>query len=158
MSITPNPPPSHDDSVFIDLSRIEFPSDALSIQRLRVIAPGDFDVVTDPEPIEIANLFFGRSYWSEEGWLHDLNELLGFERVVAQEVFHRTRGDHVPFGEDDETREIIRRRYLEPARPALEQLYLRFRLADSPETARYLVVLIEQQAAAQALASLSQSR
>lgn len=159
------PPPPDDDFDYASevypktpLVRIEFPSDALSIRRLRHLAPHDFDIpMFEPDSLEPGNLYFGEN-GSRPEWIDGLNKMLGFERVVAQEIFHRTRGDRRPFGQDEEDRSLVRKLYLDPARPTLEALYQWFRLADSPESARFLITLIEKQAVQLAHESLSPGR
>lgn len=132
----------------IDLTRVAFPSDALSIATLRRRYPDDFD--GHFLPVQTCGPFFGEVGFRRD-WHDRLHELLGAERLVAMGAFHHARGDTDPFA-DGERDDVL------AARATLESLYPAFGLCDGPETARVLIDRIERQAIAAARGSSSPGR
>ncbi len=136
---------------YIDLEVIEFPSDALSVKRLRETFPAEF---FDRGFISDGWNFFGSFFLplGDEKPLHllQLHNLLSAERAVAEYAYLSVFDPYPSETCDDEIRE-----YDLEARKHLEELYVDFRLADSPETARFLIRHIEEQGAQQAKAHKS---
>ncbi len=126
---------------YIDLGAIEFPSDALTVKRLRQNFPEFFDE---------GNLGDGYGYfffpYGDEKPLHlvQLHNLLSSERAVAEYAYLNVLDPYPSETLDDEYRE-----YGIEARKLLEELYVDFKLADSPETARLLIRHVEEQGAQQ---------
>jgi hypothetical protein len=84
--------------------------------------------------------------------LVQLDDLLSAERIVAEYVFLRTLETYPNEILDAECHACV-----EAARKVLEPLYLEFRLADSPETARALILHVEEQAEQQAVRANSRT-
>ena len=125
-----------------DCRRATFPSDALSVKRLRAIFPKSFD-----QPDTIANGYtkcnFFFPYDAEEpDHLVRISELLSDERTIAGGAYLRSRDPTVLNTEDEQviTRSLER----------LEGNLQFFKLADSPETARLLIRQVEEQGERQA--------
>jgi hypothetical protein len=127
----------------IDCEVIEFPSDALSVKRLRQIYPRLFDsgMLTD----NLYGGFFVPLGDEDPPHLMQLHELLSAERVLAEYAFCNAIDPYPSETLDEELHG-----YAVAAREQLEQLYQQFRLADSPATARLLVRQVEEEGARQA--------
>lgn len=122
-------------------SVINFPSDSLSVKRLRLVFPSLFD--NGSALSNGVSAFFSPEPGAKH--LQDLNDIINYERTVAEFGFY----DEVdPFPSDtlDERCKQVR----DEARDGLEMLYLQFKLADSPESARFLISHVEEQARQQA--------
>ncbi len=136
---------------YIDLEVIEFPSDALSVKRLRETFPAEF---FDRGFISDGWNCFGSFFLplGDENPLHlvQLHNLLSAERAVAEYAYLNFLYPYPSETCDDEIHE-----YDVEARKHLEELYVDFRLADSPETARFLIRHIEEQGVQQAKAQKS---
>jgi hypothetical protein len=130
---------------YIDLEVIEFPSDALSIKRLRETFPAEF---FDRGKIDDGWDSYGSFFFplGHENPLHlvQLHNLLSAERAVAEYAYLNVLDPYPSETCDEEIHE-----YDAEARKHLEELYVHFRLADSPETARLLIRHIEEQGAQQ---------
>lgn len=132
---------------------IDFPSDSLSIKRLRTMFPEMFD--------EGDGLGDSGSYFfypeDEKGdqprHLLELDRLINDERTVAGYAFYNAID---PF--PGETLREDDRDWAQKSRSDLEQLYQRFKLADSPESARVLIEHIEGQAMQQGVAVAQTAR
>ncbi len=132
----------------IDLEAVEFPSDALSVKRLReTFHPEFFDRGMLSDGWNSYGSFF--LPLGDENPLHlvQLHNLLSAERAVAEYAYLNVVDPYPSETCDDEIRE-----YDLEARKHLEELYVDFRLADSPETARLLIRHIEEQGEQQAKA------
>jgi hypothetical protein len=133
---------------YIDLGAVEFPSDPLSVKRFRETFP--------PEFFDEGNLGDGYGYffapYGDGKPLHllQLHNLLSSERAVAEYAYLSVLYPYPSETLDDEYHE-----YGVEARKHLEKLYVDFRLADSPETARLLIRHIEEQGEQQAKARKS---
>ena len=123
----------------IKLADIEFPSDALSVKRFRVLYPELFD--------EKSTLNDGYSAFFEGDphhvHLRVLTDLIDYERTLADYAFYSACS---PESLDGSCHEEARK-----GKEVLEQLYQQLKLADSPETARLLIRGIEEQGAAQGM-------
>ncbi len=113
----------------------DFPSDALSVKRLRQIFPKLFD----KERYSYGSFFYPIGV-EQPSHLVRLHELVSAEREVADCAYH----DAIGILLDEGIREDAG-----VARKNLEQLYVEFKLADSPETARLLIRQVEEQGAQQ---------
>ena len=136
----------------MDFRIASFPSDALSVKRLRAIFPQHFDghgLIVDG----YANNDFFFPFGAEQPThLVRLTEMICDERVVAAGAFYETLGDK-ELAVNVEEREAI-----DESKTRLEQNLQFFKLADSPETARLLIRQIEEQGEQQARAARSASR
>jgi hypothetical protein len=136
---------------YIDLEIIEYPSDALSVKRLRETSHPEF---FDRGMIRNGWNSYGSFFLplGDENPLHllQLHNLLSAERAVAEYAYLNVLDPYPSETCDEEIRE-----YDLEARKHLEELYVDFRLADSPETARLLIRHIEEQGAQQAKAHKS---
>ncbi len=73
-----------------------------------------------------------------------LSDLLSAERIVADYTFYNALDSYA-----SETLDEERRRCADEARRKLWQIYLDFKRADSPESARLLIRQVEEQGAKQ---------
>jgi hypothetical protein len=128
----------------VRFSAVDFPSDALSVKRLRTIFPEEFDTGAGNLIDGYDNLFFPVDH-EHPPELVQLAEMISEERVLADYGFYRALETHTDEILDAECHECA-----DIARKKLEQLYQRFKLADSPETARLLIQHIEEQGKQQA--------
>ncbi len=120
----------------LDLRKVEFPSDALSIKRLRQLFPEDFD---RDEPWEDGScVFFSPGSPRCDQQLEQLNTLLMLERIVVQAAFYLQLGGAESF-------DPIELKNINDYKHDLEQHYQNFKLADSPETARLLIQQVEEE-------------
>ena len=132
----------------VDLEIIEYPSDALSVKRLReTFHPEFFDRGTITNGWNCYGSFFHPLGDEDPLHLVQLHNLLSAERAVADYAYLNVLYPYPSETCDDEIRE-----YDLEARKHLEELYVDFRLADSPETARLLIRHIEEQGEQQAKA------
>jgi len=134
----------------IDFGVVEFPSDSLSVKRLRQSFPEMFEegLLKDG---------YGRFFFPLE---HDdpphlgrLNDLLSAERVLADYAFYNAINPYPSETLDEECHWCASN-----ARENLEHLYQEFKLADSPETARFLIRHVEEQGAQQGERAKSRAR
>jgi len=133
---------------YIDLETIEYPSDTLSVKRLRQTFPAEFfDRGMISDGWNSYGSFFLPIDTDEPLHLVQLHNLLSAERAVAEYAYLNVLYPYPSETCDDEIRE-----YDLEARKHLEELYVDFRLADSPETARLLIRHVEEQGAQQAKA------
>jgi len=128
----------------MDFRAVSFPSDAVSVKRLRSIFTEHFDghgLLVDGYT---NNDFFFPSACEKPAHLMRLTELICDERVVAAGAFYQTLyGDER--GYDEESQVIEERECIEHSKSRLEENLQFFKLADSPETARLLIRQIEEQ-------------
>ena len=132
-------------------SEIDFPSDHLSVKRLRTIFPKLFD--NGSALSDGFSSFFEPSNDEFSTHLDRLNNLINHERTVADYSFYNAT-DPYP----SETLDDACKSEADEARQKLEPLYLEFKLADSPESARLLIRHIEEQAAKQGEQSKGRAR
>lgn len=125
----------------IDFGAVDFPSDALSMKRLRQSFPELFD---EGSLTNGYGLFFHPMGPDEPERLVRLTDLLHAERTVAEYAFYNALDPYPSETLDEECRECDGW-----AREELEPLYVEFKLADSPETARLLILHVEEQGAQQ---------
>ncbi|VTR93413.1 unnamed protein product [Gemmata massiliana] len=121
----------------IDFAAVEFPSDVLSVKRLRTIFPELFEQGRLKDGF---GHFFYPIGGENPGHLVRLNDLLSAERMVAEYTFVRaleTNPNEILDAECHECADL--------ARKELEPLYQEFKLADSPETARLLIRHVAEQ-------------
>jgi hypothetical protein len=141
----PQLPPEQDPSHFANKPRrirfpeIEFPSDALSVKRLRTIFPEEFDTGVGSLTDGYVNLFFPLDH-EEPAQLVQLSEMISQERVLAEYSFYRALETHPDEILDTECHECA-----DAARKELERSYQQFKLADSPEVARLLIQHVEDE-------------
>jgi hypothetical protein len=138
----------------MDLRRAEFPSDAISIKRLRKVFPEGFE----PEGFDLDNhfsSFFFPAAIEKPEHLVRLTDLLSCERRLALGAFRRECEKHLTGKEmlSEEDRELFT-----DARQTLIDNHLFFKLADSLETAQMLVASVESQGAQQAREKSQQAR
>jgi hypothetical protein len=136
-------PPDHGDYFEMDFRSAEFPSDALSVKRLRKIFPENFDTPGVVMDGYANNDFFFPTAAEKPEHLHRLTNLICAERTVASAAFYacyarENEGDHSDQFNDDEHLAI------DVAEEKLEREYQYFKLADSPETARLLIRQVEE--------------
>lgn len=132
-------------------SEIDFPSDYLSVKRLRTIFPKLFD---DGSALSDGfSSFFEPSNDEFSTHLHRLNDLINYERTIADYAFYNSTDPYPSKTLDDRCKSEA-----EEAKQMLEPLYLEFRLADSPETARLLIRHIEEQGAKQGVQIKTRAR
>jgi hypothetical protein len=157
-SSMPQPPPEHNPTSPITnprrirFSLIGFPSDALSVKRLRAVFPDQFDTGEGSLTDGYDNMFFPIDH-EQPPQLVQLAEMISHERTLAEYGFYRaieTRpGEHL----DEECRWCA-----SVSRRELERSYQQFKLADSPEAARLLIRQVEDQGHQQAEQVKSRSR
>jgi hypothetical protein len=135
----------------IDFRTISFPSDALSVKRLRALFPDNFD---KPGMLRDGfGDFFFPSGVEEPEHLMELTRLISEERITAAGAFHAMY-DHPPDAKlDAEELECI-----DDAKKKLVGLYQFFKLADSPETARLLIRQVEEEGERQARQAMDRPR
>jgi len=134
----------------IDLGAVEFPSDALTVKRLRQSFPSKFD---EGNPQDGYGYFFFPFGDEKPVHLVELHNLLSAERTVAEYAYLNVLDPYPSETCDDEYRE-----YDHEARKQMEHLYVDFKLADSPETARLLIRHVEEQGAQQGQRIKSRAR
>jgi hypothetical protein len=121
----------------IDYTRIGFPSDQVTLQRLRALTPR------------------GRAFSLEDeaGGLDGLHYL---ERLLASVGFATGLGDseHI----DQAMKAITRLTDLREAREELAVLYVRYGIAEGPETAQELIRRLEGMGSAQARETIGKTR
>jgi hypothetical protein len=142
----------------IDFRAASFPSDALSVKRLRAIFPKHFD--GDGRLLDgyANNSFFCPLAAEEPAHLMRLTELICDERVVAAGAFFQALyGDNHGYEKGSESIEE-ERECIERAKADLERNLQFFKLADSSETARLLIRQIEAEGERQAHARKSVAR
>lgn len=148
--------PKHNDSSIdrpqLDCRKAKFPSDVLSIARLRILFPDRFD-----HPDTIADGFSINDFFlpygvRSTGHLTQLNEMICDERVIAAAAFvrHHEGGLNGLSPEEQES--------LSESKKRLEQNYQQFKLADSPSAARLLIQEVEQEALDLAIRSTARGR
>lgn len=137
-----------------DFRRLEFPSDALSVKRFRILFPDRFDGNDDNIADGYAsNDFFYPHSPDKPRHLVRLADMICDERIIADGAYKSCFVEQSPEMLIDEDREIV-----DDARKRLAESYLFFRLADSPETARLLIRQIEEGAESQARSRQQQHR
>jgi hypothetical protein len=134
----------------IDFGVVEFPSDSLSVKRLRQIFPELFEegLLKDG----YGRFFFPLDH-ENPPHLVRLHDLLSAERVLADYAFYNAITPYPSETLDEECHWCA-----DEARKELEQLYQDFKLADSPETARLLIRHVEEQGAQQGKQAKSRAR
>lgn len=127
---------------------IDFPSDALSLKRLRTVFPDKFD---DGKLLDGFCLFFDPDTVADTRDTHirpqmtRLNEMISSERTLFSYAVHDAID---PFPVPDlglERNEEYAWNYA-TAKSVLEASYQEFRLADSPATARFMIDNLEHTA------------
>jgi hypothetical protein len=128
----------------MDFRTAEFPSDSLSIKRLRQTFPQQFDA--GGQSLDGYAPFFYPLGADEPEHLVLLASLVSAERGIAVAAFfreyERIHKVEMLFEEDHETIAI--------QKDTLERNYQYFKLADSPQAARMLIGLVELQGVTQA--------
>lgn len=125
----------------IDFGAVDFPSDALSMKRLRQSFPKLFDGGSLQDGY---GSFFYPLGPDNPDRLVRLADLISAERAVAEYAFWNVIDPYPSETLNDDDGEGA-----EYLREELEQLYVDFKLADSPETARLLIRQVEEQGAQQ---------
>jgi len=131
----------------------DFPSDALSVKRLRAAFPNHFDCPDLLIEGYTNNDFFWPSGDSEPEHLVRLTRMICAERTVASGAFYREYLHRDPELLNEEELEVIAE-----DRRRLEDNYQFFKLADSPETARLLIQHVEAEGRNQALKRQAKGR
>lgn len=121
----------------IDFGTCEFPSDSLSVKRLRTAFPELFEQGCLKDGF---GHFFYPAGIAKPDHLVQLNTLLSAERTLVEYAFYRASEAFPGESLDEECHWCA-----DQARRDLEQLYQQFKLADSLETARLLVQVVEEQ-------------
>jgi hypothetical protein len=124
----------------MDFRTASFPSDALSVKRLRAIFPENFDGPGFIVDSYANNDFFFPSGPEEPAHLMRLTEMICAERTVASGSYYWSHHTEYPDMLDGEALAAIAK-----AKRRLESGYQYFRLADSVETARLLISLVEEE-------------
>jgi hypothetical protein len=132
------------DAIEPDFRRLEFPSDALSVKRFRRLFPAHFDCQDTISEAYTSNDFFYPADAGRPDHLVRLTEMIQAERIVAAGAYSECFLDRFPDLLDRGDYSTIRR-----AKEKLEEEYLFFKLADSPESARLLIRQIEEDAKSQ---------
>jgi hypothetical protein len=117
----------------IDFTKMDFPSDGLTIGTLRRVHPEQVDTGED------INLF-SKDYGGSAGDM--VTGMLGAERDLAAAAFNRALGKPAPAPLDKDM--------LEGFAEAMTQDYIRYGIASGPHHAEQLIRGIESQAAEQA--------
>lgn len=147
-------PAAPDDYPRIDFRSAEFPSDALSVKRLRHLFPAGFDN-EDQRPLgDICATFFYPLGADRPEHLVRLGDLITNERIVAFGALLRALYPDSrvrPFDKEDHQAVALAKR-------RLEESYQYFKLADSPESARLLIQQVEDQGTQQARRFNNRSR
>lgn len=133
--------------LLIDMGAVDFPSDALSMKRLRRSFPKWFD---EGNLQDGYGSFFYPLGPDEPAHLVRLADLLSAERAAAEYAFYNAIDPYPSETLNNDDRESA-----EYLREQLEHLYVDFKLADSPETARSLIRHVEEQGAQQGKARKS---
>ncbi len=122
----------------------EFPSDALSVKRLRKIFPSHFDA--GGQDLEPNAPFFSPLGADNPEHLVRLAGMISDERIVAVTAFFKE------YERIHKADMITKDQYKTAAlvKTDLENDYQYFKLADSPQTARMLIGLVELQGIEQA--------
>jgi hypothetical protein len=126
------------DIKLLDAGGIEYPSDSLSIKRLRTMFPRWFAHGRIEDGF---GSFFYPMDTEQPEHLVRLNDLLSDERTVAGYAYRNTIDPYPGEWLDEESQGCMIQ-----AKSQLELAYQQFKLADSPETARMLIRHIEEQA------------
>jgi hypothetical protein len=137
----------------MDFRAAEFPSDALSVKRLRKAFPEHFDGSDRIADGYSNNDFFSPWDPHDDHRLVKLTELISAERTLAAAAFSQfleaAKGE-VFTAEDSEAIENCKKR--------LESHYQFFKLADGPEAARLLILQVEEEGERQARERKSRGR
>lgn len=137
----------------MDFRSASFPSDALSVARLRKVFPQHFDGSDTIADGYSNNDFFFPESTEQPHHLMRLTQLICDERVVASGGYYRSFKDKYPEVYEHDDVECI-----EHSKRRLEDNYQFFKLADSPETARLLIQQVEEEGEQQALRDRSKGR
>lgn len=136
------------DDLKFDCRLAEFPSDALSVKRLRKIFPQHFDQPDTLHENFTSNDFFFPADVESPDHLVKLTDLICYERAVAAGAFFQALSNKdAGYTLNEEEQELIDRDKI-----SLLDHYQFFKLADSPETARLLIRQCEEQGEHQAKA------
>jgi hypothetical protein len=127
-----------------DCNFASFPSDSLSIKRLRALFPKEFDPPVRFDGSTGSDFFYPLDT-EEPEQLVWLTEMLCDERIVAGSAYCKCFLDRHPELINDEDLVTI-----DHCRRRLEDNYQFFKLADSPETARLLIRQVEEEGEKQA--------
>lgn len=124
----------------IDLARLEFPSDKITLADLRRVHRREFDTMS-------VNFFDGAKMGRKaDDWPQEpLAEMLSIERIIARMAFESAarggpQGSVLTSGSEDDV-ELV---------GTLSEYYRRYGVAHGPHEARLLIGSIEEQAAKQA--------
>lgn len=112
----------------VDLTKIAFPSDRLTIKHLRNLYPKEFDE--------------GRATNFCRRPAEELNAMLSYERGVATEAFETTMGRASPQSQNEYAQD----------REDVAEFLVQYGLASGPHQAEQMIRDIESQAVAQAKA------
>jgi hypothetical protein len=134
-----HPVPMPDQEPQLDLTKIAFPTDRLSIKDLRRLLPDGFDRLGfGGEPERVHYFQMGSKYGGEE-----LRWMLNAERAVASWAFNAALGRA--------SSEVMTSHPME-VREMLAESFIEYRLASGPHQAEQMIRDIEVQASAQAKA------
>jgi len=151
----PGEPPDKDVGTYceMDFRSAEFPSDALSIRRLRKLFPQNFDGHGRIADGYANNDFFFPTDMEEPEHLLKLTQLICDERTVASAAYYKRYLDRHPELLNAEDLD-----HVDQSKGRLVEHYQLFKLADSPATARLLIQQVEEEGSKQAERERAQSR
>lgn len=133
------------DHLEMDFRIAEFPSDALSVRRLRKVFPNQFDGRGRIGDNYANNNFFLPVALEAPDHLVKLTQVICDERTIASGAFYERFLHQSPELLDKEDREQIER-----SKERLEEHYQFFRLANNPQSARFLIEQVELEGRVQA--------
>ena len=135
----------------IDFTRIDFPTDRLTVKDLRRLKPECFDIQNAPtqHPRVRTCGYFNR--WSLDELENQFGGLVAVERATADRAFHKVLGLEIPDHLGDPILE-------ESDREEMENRFVPLGLAAGKHKVRLLIRDIEAQAIAQAKKYLGPSR
>lgn len=147
-----NAPDSVGGHVEMNFRAAEFPSDVLSVRRLRVLFPGNFDGPGFVGDNYVNNNFFYPSATERPEHLVRLNDLICDERTVASAAFYEQYLSNKG-GLDKDLRDVAA-----DSKVRLAEGLQFFKLAADPEMASLLVKQVEEEGRAQAVARLGRGK
>lgn len=126
----------------IDLSKIKFPSDRVTLKNLRALAEGDPDYYFGSEYLHLSNMMIREQNHAELGFA----KALGDSKRIGEAIFRLVGDDW----DEEKYGKYTDAKGLEQAAEMLAEYYVRFGIAEGPVSAKQAIRRIEQQAAAQA--------
>jgi hypothetical protein len=137
MTQPPIDQPEEDYPPKIDFELVQFPSDSLSIKRLRTMFPGRF---SEGKLGNGFGHFFYPMDYERPPHLVRLNQLLSAERTMASYAFYMALENYPgEFLREEHDRSAA------TARREMEEYYQEFKLADSPAIAKLLIQHVEEE-------------